>query len=324
MPYKADRALEMIDRARGSKRLGHAYLITGPKEAKREQFAARLLNLVSGQKHRDLDSWQLTGIPIVTPGSKSRRITIDSMRGLQHAMHMRTAADGYKFGVVVDAERMTTEAQNAFLKTLEEPPPGALLLLLTGKPEELLPTTLSRVIQIELIPEDGARQFNEHELKLLALLEAQSKRATSSMAGALNLKAAFEEVLEELYEGIEEDAEEGLDKEKEHFQKTTDSSAFFKDREKQVEAKIESTYLHQRDTLLELLLSWMGDIIRHKVGGERLDLPTHAEATKAIAERTTIEDASRRLRALTQLEKHLHTNVNENLALEVCFVQAFG
>ena len=324
MPYKADRALEMIERARGAKRLGHAYLITGPKESKREQFAARLLNLVSGQKHRDLDTWQLTGIPIVTPGSKSRRISIDSMRGLQHAMHMRTAADGYKFGVVVDAERMTTEAQNAFLKTLEEPPPGALLLLLTGKPEELLPTTLSRVIQIELIPEDGARQFNDHELKLLALLEAQSKRATASMAGALNLKAAFEAVLEELYEGIEEDAEEGLDKEKEHFQKTTDSSAYFKDREKQVEAKIESTYLHQRDALLELLLSWMGDIIRHKVGGERLDLPSHAEATKAIAERTTIDDASRRLRALTQLEKHLHTNVNENLALEVCFIQAFG
>ena len=324
MPYKADHALQLVDRARQSQRLGHAYLITGPKEAKREQFAARLLNLVSGQKHRDLDSWQLTGIPIVTPGSKSRRISIDSMRGLQHAMHMRTAADGYKFGVVVDAERMTTEAQNAFLKTLEEPPPGALLLLLTGKPEELLPTTLSRVIQIELIPEDGARQFNDHELKLLALLEAQSNRATTSMAGALNLKTAFEAVLEELYEGIEEDAEEGLDKEKEHFQKTTDSFAYFKDREKQVEAKIESTYLHQRDALLELLLSWMGDIIRHKVGGERLDLPSHAEATKAIAERTTIDDASRRLRALTQLEKHLHTNVNENLALEVCFVQAFG
>ena len=74
----------------------------------------------------------------------------------------------------------------------------------------------------------------------------------------------------------------------------------------------------------EVIYYVKGDIIRHKVGGERLDLPSHAEATKAIAERTTIEDASRRLRALTQLEKHLHTNVNENLALEVCFVQAFG
>lgn len=324
MPYKADHALQLIDRARQSHRLGHAYLITGPKEARRELFAARLLNLISGQKHRDLDQWRLQGISIVTPGSKSRRISIDSMRDLQHAMHMRTAATSFKFGVIIDAERMTTEAQNAFLKTLEEPPPGTLLLLLTGKPEELLPTTLSRVIQIELIPEEGARQFTEHEEKLLALLEAQSKRPTTSMAAALSLKTAFESVLEELYEGIEEEAEEGLDKEKAHFQKTTDSSAYFKDREKQVEAKIESTYLHQRDALLELLLSWMGDIIRHKVGGERLDLPHYAEATKAIADRLSIEDASRRLRALTQLEKHLHTNVNENLALEVSFVQAFG
>jgi len=59
---------------------------------------------------------------------------------------------------------------------------------------------------------------------------------------------------------------------------------------------------------------------------------SHAERgpaqTRNIAASTTRQPrhrgASCRLRALTQLEKHLHTNVNENLALEVCFVQAFG
>lgn len=324
MPFKADRAIAMLESARKLNRLGHAYLIAGPKEANREAFATRVLNLVSGKKLRDLDAWGQLGISIVSPESKSRRIKIESMRGLEHAMHMRTGPDGFKFGVIVDAERMTTEAQNAFLKTLEEPPPGALLLLLTGKPEELLPTTLSRVLEIELIPEDGARQFTEHELKLLALLEAQAQRPSGSMAAALNLKAAFEEVLDEMREGIEEEAEEDFDKEKTHYQKTTEAGAYLKAKEEQMKALIEATYLHQRDALLELLLSWMGDIIRHKVGGEFLDLPAYTHATRAIAEKVTIEEASRRLRMLTRLEQHLHTNVNENLALEVCFIQAFG
>src|SRR6187402_3286961 len=159
MPFKADRAIAMLEGAMKNHRLGHAYLISGPNEARRDVFATRVLNLVSGQQHKDLEAWAQQGIPIVCPESKSRRIKIESMRGLEHAMHMRTGPDGFKFGVIVDAERMTTEAQNAFLKTLEEPPPGALLLMLTGKPAELLPTTLSRVLEIELIPEDGARQF---------------------------------------------------------------------------------------------------------------------------------------------------------------------
>lgn len=324
MPFKADRAIAMLESARKLNRLGHAYLIAGPKEANREAFATRVLNLVSGQKQRDLEGWSQLGIPIVCPESKSRRIKIESMRGLEHTMHMRTGPDGYKFGVIVDAERMTTEAQNAFLKTLEEPPPGALLLMLTGKPEELLPTTLSRVIEIELIPEDGARVFTEHEQKLLALLEAQAQRPSGSMAAALNLKAAFEEVLDAMREDIEEDAEEGFDKEKEHYQKTTDAGAYLKAKEEQMKALIEATYLHQRDALLELLLSWMGDIIRHKVGGEHLDLPAYAAATRAVADKLTLDEAQRRLRMLTKLEGYLHTNVNENLALEVSFIQAFG
>jgi len=67
---------------------------------------------------------------------------------------------------------MTTEAQNAFLETLEEPPPDALLLSLTSKPDELLPTTLSRVIEMTCC-QKLVRADTEHERKLLALLKAR-------------------------------------------------------------------------------------------------------------------------------------------------------
>lgn len=324
MPFKADRALQLLDRARQNGRLGHAYLITGPKEANLEAFATRVLNLIMGQKQRELVDWAQQGAVIVAPESKSRRIKIETMRELEHMLNLKAGPLGQKFGVIIDAERMTTEAQNAFLKTLEEPPPNTLLLLLTSKPDELLPTTLSRVIEIDLIPEVGARHYSEHEKKLLALLETQAKGAKASMATALSLKAAFEEVLDELREDIEEDAGDDFAKEKEHYQKTTDSSSYLKGREEKMKALVEASYLHQRDAMLELLLSWMGDVVRHKVGAESFDLPEYVDATRAIAERSTISEATCRLRMLNKLERHLHTNVNEALALEVCFTQAFG
>jgi DNA polymerase III subunit delta' len=324
MALKSDGALALVQRAIDGGRLGHAYLITGPKEANREGFANRMLNLIAGTRHGDLDAWSKLGIPIICPESKSRKIKIDNMRALEHVMHMRTGPSGHKFGVIVDAERMTPEAQNAFLKTLEEPPNGSLLLLLTGKPEELLPTTLSRVIEIQLMAEDGPRQYTAHEQQLLELLTAQAKRPNTSMAAALTLKMAFESVLDAIRDGIEEAADEDFAKEKAHYGKTTDSGAYLKNREEQSKALVEATYLQQRDGLLELLLSWMGDILRHKVKAERLDLPEYAAVTSQLAERHALPEVVRRMRTLNRLEQLLHTNVNENLALEVCFIEAFG
>lgn len=331
MPFKADRALQLIDRARKGGRLGHAYLISGPNEANREGFATRVLNLVSGLKLRDLDEWQSHDAVVLRPQSKSRRITIGddadekgTVRYLNRMINMTSLVGGHKFGVIIDVDRMNHQAQNAFLRTLEEPPPRTLFLMLTNKPGDLLPTILSRVLQIELIPESGARIYSEHERKLLMLLESMARRPSGSLAAALSLKKAFEDVLDGVREEIEEDAEDDLAKEKEHYGKTTDSSAYLKQREESLKASVEANYLHQRDAMLELLLAWMGDIVRHKAGAERVDLPEYAASTRAIAERTTSEEAMRKLRMLNKLENYLHTNVNENLALEVCFMKAFG
>jgi len=324
MPFKAEHGLQLMQRAMRLNRLAHAYLISGPQEADREGFATQVLNLIAGGRCKSLDDWAHQGYPIVSPESKSRRITIETMREMERMIHLKAGPSGHKFGVIVDAERMTQQAQNAFLKTLEEPPPGTVLLLLTGKPQELLPTILSRVIEMPLLPEAGARKFSEHELKLLALLERHSKLTSSSMAIALGLKAGFEEVLDGVRGDIEEDAGDDFEREKELYGKTTDSSAYLKNREEHMKALIEATYLQQRDAMLDLLLAWMGDIVRHKVGAEYFDLQAYTQATQRSAERWTIDEASRRLRTLRKLEQHLHTNVSENLALEVGFIEAFG
>jgi DNA polymerase-3 subunit delta' len=330
MPFKPDHALDLIARAHGLGRLGHAYLITGPREADLEEFALCVLRLVSNRPKHRLEDFQRDGLYVLRPEGKSRRIVVgdsgnpepNTMRHFMH--HFQMCSDSQlKAGLIADAERMNDAAQNAFLRTLEEPPPGTLFLLLTHNPKALLTTTRSRVIEIPLLPPGGARKFGTHEKKLLALLEKIAARSGGSIGAALGLKADFQAILEELHTGIEKDHESAFEKEQDHYKQTTDGS-WLKQREEQVAANIQAEYLGERDALLDLLLAWMGDVARQQVGSEHLDLPEFREATAKFAERWSPEETSRRLRVLRQLESHLHTNVNEGLALEVAFIQAFG
>lgn len=330
MPFKADHALQLLARARDHGRLGHAYLITGPKEARHEDFAARVLDLMVGEKHHTLEGWEGQGAIVLRPQSKSRRITIGedgddpgTIRFLEKMIRRTAAPNGWKLGIIVDAERMNVQAQNAFLKTLEEPPPNTLLLLLTTQPEQLLPTIQSRVIEVGLMPPAGARTFTEHESKLLMVLEKMAAKNEGGLSGALALKTDFESILEELHDDLKKRHEAEFERETEHYAKTTDGS-WLKQREEQVEAAIEADYIQQRSALMDLLLSWFGDVARQQAGAEHLDLLRHQKATSGLAAKWSPAEVSKRIRILRQLESHLHTNVNEGLALEVCFIQAFA
>lgn len=330
MPFKPEHALSLITRAQKLGRLAHAYLITGPRGTDCEGFAAQVMSLVTAARHADLDAWSQEGAIILRPQSKSRRIKVGddaddvgTIRYLERMIHRTTGPGGYKLGVIVDAERMNEQAQNAFLKTLEEPPPRTLLLLLTSQAGQLLPTIRSRVIEIALMPPGGARKFTEHEDKLLAVLEKLTTRQGGSISAALGLKADFQSILEDLHGDIKEEQEDEFEKEQDHYKQTTDGT-WLKQREEQVTAQIEATYLQQRDALMDLLLAWMGDVARQQVGAEHLDLPEYAKATADLAQRWDPAETTKRLRILRQLESHLHTNVNEGLALEVGFIQAFG
>jgi DNA polymerase-3 subunit delta' len=330
MPFRAERALQLLSNACEQGRLGHAYLITGPVHVNLEAFATRFLNLVAGDVQPDLKSWESQGAVVLRPHSKSRRITIGddgdepgSVRNLEKMIHQTTGPGGWKFGIISDAERMTPQAQNAFLKTLEEPPARTLILLLTDHPEQLLTTILSRVIQIGLLSESGDRVYTDTETRLLDLLGSYANNGRGSIATALALKVDYETLLGEIKKEIQDDFEADFNLEKDRYKKTTDGN-WLKQREDQVKAQTEAAYLEHRNSLSGLLLSWVGDVARQHVGADHLDLPDRTEATSALAETWDLGEATRRLHALRKLEQHLQTNVNESLALEVSFIDAFG
>lgn len=79
-----------------------------------------------------------------------KSIGVDAVRDACEQLGMTSLRGGYRVAVVVPADLMTTSAQNAFLKTLEEPAPRTLLVLVTARPSRLAATLRSRCQRIEI------------------------------------------------------------------------------------------------------------------------------------------------------------------------------
>jgi DNA polymerase-3 subunit delta' len=338
MAYTEDKAFELVKSAHERERLGHAFLITGAAVAGGERLASRMIEMVNGA-HAATSGLELFGdapdpepqsidelegdlVRVVRPEMKSRRISVTQIRALEKSMYQASEKDKWKVGVVLEADRMGVEAENAFLKTLEEPPTNCLLLLITSNPDRLLPTILSRCVQLKLMTSDRREPY-EGEAELLEVLGKIGKAGFGSVGRALTLKAAFSKVLDRRKLIISKANEAAQKEEVLHYKQTTEGD-WLKQRENYYKALTESEYLLERGQFLDVLITWLGDVVRQKSGVESLDYPAHAAVTKSVAESDSLESLLRRMEALEKLGDLLETNVSEPLALEVGFMQAFG
>ncbi len=150
---------------------------------------------------------------ILEPEEDKQTISIDQIRDLQHQLSLRPHSAKYKTGIILEAQRMTVEAQNALLKTLEEPPARSILILTAPSTKSLLPTIVSRC-QIERLPSeiDLDLESEEHReaaaefLELLqqgrgerlAWIEENKKTITSNQLLATNYLDIWISVLRDL------------------------------------------------------------------------------------------------------------------------------
>jgi len=152
-------------------RLGHSFLVVSSNPDYRIDFPYYLAMLAaclhSGedgtpcgecQSCKELSGGLYPDLFLLAPTSKSRMIVIgdsdddpDTLRNFQHNFYLSsTSASGWKIGIIQDCDTMNESAQNAFLKTLEEPPEKCLFILTTGRPGALLPTIRSRCQRLSL------------------------------------------------------------------------------------------------------------------------------------------------------------------------------
>jgi DNA polymerase III subunit delta' len=143
----------------------HAYLFTGPTGLGRRTLVLRFTQALNCptpiapsepcRTCRTCDQIQRmeqVDLHIVKKPEDRTEIIVDQMRELQYLLMLSPHEVRYKVALILNFEQSSDEAQNAFLKTLEEAPPRAVLLLHAESPESLLPTISSRCEIIRLRP----------------------------------------------------------------------------------------------------------------------------------------------------------------------------
>jgi DNA polymerase III delta prime subunit len=221
-------AWEGIRNSFESGRLAHAYVIVGSPRGNALEFAESLLKLLYCEgaekpcgecsKCRLIESHKHVDTLWIEPQSKARQIKAGEVRGLVHRITQTSFEGGWKAGILVSAECMNTTSANILLKTLEEPPPKTILLLLTDSPQALLPTILSRCQKIVLSEgRAGATNavWNAPLMEILHELPPGGGLEASRSAG--KLKAIFDAVKAEIGDAVLEAlgaADEALDESK--------------------------------------------------------------------------------------------------------------
>ena len=137
--------LKVLARARAEGRMPHAVLLTGNDGAvlarAAEQLAAMHLGEADPLAHPDCR--------VLRPAKKSRRIVIENTLEVVAALRLSSLTPR-RVVIVNEPDRFLSESANAFLKTLEEPPPGTLIILQTTHYYRVLPTILSRCLRFHV------------------------------------------------------------------------------------------------------------------------------------------------------------------------------
>ena len=138
----------------------HAYLFVGPRQAGKATLARELAQALNCRGPdvpcggcapcRRIAQGIFADLHLVAPEEGHREIRIHQVREVERLLSLSPYEGRYRVVIVDGAEAMNEEAQNAFLKTLEEPPSSAVLALVTAREEALLPTVRSRCQRIEL------------------------------------------------------------------------------------------------------------------------------------------------------------------------------
>ena len=305
MAFTKDEALRLLEKALAEGHLGHAYLVSGsPGSGVRElgnELAALFLGAgeISVEKHPDFHA--------IEPESKSRRLLTEQVRELEHAIHRMPEKGSRKVAVVRDADRLMPQAANAFLKTLEEPPDGSLLILTSELPEALLETIRSRCISVVLHSSTPLPKGSREELLARRLPEFFGSGSKTDATAAFGLTRVFRDLIEEVREEAAERIKEELAAEKAHFGKTTEGD--WEAREEALKASSEAEVLRERSQLLGVVADHFGTSLRKINSGEM-------EADEAESRRLI-----RCLDAVEKLRGTLERGIQEGLALEAGFLE---
>ena len=301
--------IDLLKNSLRSGRIANAYLFAGPPDVGKEFVAvnfAKALNCLDPKDDYDdacgtciscrkIDGGNHPDVRKVSPDGAWMKI--DQIRELQKQISYKPMEGRRKIYIILGVERMTREAANSFLKTLEEPPGTSTLILVTTNMNALLPTIRSRcqILKFSNVPRTVLRQ---ELIKRFIINEAEAKSIVMLSGGKVS--KAFE---------LAQEHDFSTELEMPKILQKPDAIEAFKIAEE----------LSQNPEQLDTLLTWYRDLllIKQNCQGEIL---THSDKLSKLSQiandcsRLQIHEA---IETIMKTKRMLQRNINSMLAMEV-------
>jgi len=306
-------------------RMPHAYLFVGIRGVGKTTTAVALAQAINCQDPvhgegcgrcpccRQLESGNFADLEFIEPDGQN--IKIEQIRQLDRTFSFKPLSGRYRVTVVRQAETMTLEAANAFLKTLEEPPPGNMLILNVTEPLDLLPTIVSRCQKVAFRPLPASlihgwlinhRDLEENKAAVLAKLCGGSLGKALDMLDKDFLQRRVDS-LEGLNALLQRPADEALEAVLQYTAKE-------KKKETEAEKRGDSAVAE----LLGIWKTWYRDLLVIKTTGREAWLINrdYLKQLKNISKASTIKNLADSFLVIDQAERDYRQARNVDLMIE--------
>ena len=311
--------LKYISSAVENNRVSHAYILNGERGSGKKMlanlFAMTLLcetgdNEPCGKCHscKQAESGNHPDIIRVTH-EKPNSISVDDIRTqVNNTVDIKPYQGPFKVYIIPLADMMTPQAQNAILKTIEEPPSYAVFLLLTENAETLLPTINSRCVMLKL------RNIKDTLIKkyLMENLEIPDYKADMCTAFAQgNMGRAIMLANSDHFNEIREEAVQLL----KHINEMELNEIV-------AAVKNISVYKLEITDYLDIIMIWYRDVLLYKATKEidKVVFKDQLQSIKEQARKSSYEGIELILESLEKAKARLKANVNFDLVMELLFL----
>lgn len=198
-----EKVKEILKSSINNNKITHSYLFIGPSGIGKTLFAKEFAKKILQQGKNTIDISNIPDLNIIEPEEK--KIKIEQIRNLQSKISEKPVEADKKIYIIKEADTMTKEAQNCLLKTLEEPPEYAILILIATSESLILPTIKSRCMKILFNPIEEEKLKKHLENQGINVTNNLLEIAQGSIEKALKLcrdNETFSKV-EEIFSNIE-------------------------------------------------------------------------------------------------------------------------
>ena len=310
--------IQYIGNAVTSGAISHAYILNGERGSGKK-LLANLFAMSLQCQNRDEDgdacgkcqsckqavSGNQPDIIRVTH-EKPTTISVDDIREqVNNDIQIKPYSSPYKIYIIAEADMMSVQAQNALLKTIEEPPEYAVIILLTENAETLLPTIRSRCVMLKL------RNIKDQLVKkyLMEQMEIPDYKADVCVAFAQgNMGKAIALATSEHFNEIKEEAV--------HLLRNIDDMQV---EELMAAVKKCSAYKLEINDYLDVIAIWYRDVLIYKAtkNVDRVVFSDQLRYIKERASKSSYEGIENILEGLEKAKARLKANVNFELTMEL-------